>query len=77
MLDQWKGLNKGTAPEREDIIAWEKTGVALHPETIDLVHDPSALERSFGGNGMCSQTLHRALAKYAQESKTSSRTHWS
>jgi hypothetical protein len=52
MLDQWKGLNKGTAPEREDITAWEKTGVALHPETIDLVHDSLALERSFGGNGL-------------------------
>lgn len=51
MLDQWKGLNKGNAPEREDIVAWDKTGVPLHPETIDLVHDSAALERSFGGNG--------------------------
>ena len=51
MLDQWKGLNRGTAPEREDILAWNKTGVVLHPETIDLVHDSAALERSFGGNG--------------------------
>jgi hypothetical protein len=51
MLDQWKGLNKGNAPEREDIVAWDKTGVPLHPETIDLIHDSAALERSFGGNG--------------------------
>ena len=58
MLDQWKGLNKGNAPEREDIVAWDKTGVPLHPETIDLVHDSAALERSFGGNGQSPMTLY-------------------
>lgn len=51
MLDQWKGLNKGNAPEREDIVAWEQVGVEIHPETVDLVHDSAALERAFGGNG--------------------------
>jgi hypothetical protein len=59
MFDQWKGLNKGNAPEREDITAWEKTGVQLHPQTIDLIHDSAALERAFGGNGMYNHTnLH-------------------
>jgi hypothetical protein len=51
MFDQWKGLNKGHAPEREDIVSWADAGVDLHPDTVELVHDSQALERAFGGNG--------------------------
>lgn len=59
MLKQWKGLNKGNAPEREDIVPWDQVGVDLHPETIDLVHDSAALERAFGGNGTLDRPEHR------------------
>lgn len=51
MFNQWKGLNKGNAPEREDIVSWADVGVELHPDTVELVHDSQALERAFGGNG--------------------------
>lgn len=44
-------LKEGKAPSRRDVEAFSEFGIDLHPQTLEFVHDSTALERAFGGNG--------------------------
>jgi len=44
-------LKAGRAPSRNDIETLDELGVTLHPQTMELVHDATALQHAFGSNG--------------------------